>query len=44
MIAMVRLPPAADRMQVKHQQLQATLQRGLQNVYLISGDETLLVS
>ena len=31
-------------MQVKHQQLLATLQRGLQNVYLISGDETLLVS
>lgn len=31
-------------MQVKYQQLSATLQRGLENVYLISGDETLLVS
>ncbi len=31
-------------MQVKHQQLQANLQRGLQGVYLVSGDETLLVS
>lgn len=31
-------------MQVKHQQLQATLSRGLQGVYLISGEETLLVS
>jgi len=36
--------PAVGQMQVKYQQLQSNLQRGLQNVYLISGDETLLVS